>query len=67
MSNKREWLIQIRKVKGFTRADVVKKAKITLQMYYYIENNQRNPSVELAQRIAEVLDFDWTMFYPSKK
>mgnify|MGYP002524671661 CR=1 FL=1 len=67
MSNKREWLIQIRKAKGFTRTDMVKKIKITQQMYYYIENNQRNPSVELAQKIAEVLGFDWTMFYPSKK
>lgn len=67
MSSKRDWLIQIRKAKGFTRADVVKSTKITQQMYYYIENNQRNPSVELAQKIAEVLDFDWTMFYPSKK
>lgn len=67
MSNRREWLIQIRKTKGFTQADVVKKAKITQQMYWYIENNQRNPSVELAQKIAEVLDFDLTMFYPSKK
>ena len=26
-----------------------------------------NSSKELAQKIAEVLDFNWTMFYPSKK
>ena len=67
MAPKRDWLIQIRKAKGFTRADVAKKTKITQQMYYYIENNNRNPSVELAQKIAEVLDFDWIMFYPRKK
>ena len=66
MSSKREWLIQIRKAKGFTRADVIKKAKITLQMYYYIENNQRNPSVKLARKIAKILDFDWILFYPNK-
>ena len=33
----------------------------------YIENNKRNPSVELAQKIANVLDFDWTLFYPKKE
>lgn len=66
MSSKREWLIQIRKAKGFTREDVIRKAKITLQMYYYIENNQRNPSVKLARKIAEILDFDWILFYSNK-
>lgn len=63
MSTKRDWLIQIRKTEGLSRDDVVKKLNITQQAYCYIENNKRNPSVELAQKIAEVLNFDWTMFY----
>lgn len=67
MSNKREWLIQMREAKGLTRTDIIKKIGITQQAYNYIENNNRNPSVELAQKIADVLDFDWTMFYPRKK
>lgn len=65
--SKRDWLIQIREAKNLTRADMVERLKITQQAYNYIENNNRNPSVELAQKIAEVLDFDWTMFYPKKK
>lgn len=67
MSKKREWLIQIREAKGLTRADIVKKIGITQQAYNYIENNNRNPSVELAQKIADILDFDWTIFYPKKR
>ena len=67
MNNKREWLIQIRKTRGLSRADVTSKLKITQQMYCYIENNVRNPSVELAQKIADILGFEWTMFYPKKK
>lgn len=65
--SKRDWLIQIREAKNLTRADMVERLKITQQAYNYIENNNRNPSVELAQKIAEVLDFDWTMFYPKKE
>lgn len=57
----------MREAKGLTRTDIIKKIGITQQAYNYIENNNRNPSVELAQKIADVLDFDWTMFYPRKK
>ena len=67
MGNKREWLIQIREARNLTRTDMVERLKITQQAYNYIENNNRNPSVELAQKIADILDFDWTMFYPKKK
>ena len=67
MSNKRDWLIQIRNIKEVSIADMVEKLGITQQMYNYIENNKRNPSVKLAQKIANVLDFDWTLFYPKKK
>lgn len=63
MKTKREWLIRLRKAKGLSRADVVNKVNITQQAYCYIENNKRNPSVELAQRIANLLGFDWTLFY----
>ncbi len=66
MSSKREWLIQIRKARGIKTTDIIKQAKITSQMYYCIENNKRNPSVKLARKIAEILDFDWILFYSNK-
>lgn len=37
---------------------------ITQQMYWMIENGERRPSVETAKKIAAVLGFDWTLFYP---
>lgn len=50
-----------------TRAELATNLNITETAYFYIENNKRNPSVELAQKIANILDFDWTLFYPKKK
>lgn len=36
---------------------------ITQQMYSWIERGERNPSVEVAKKIAAVLGFDWTLFF----
>ena len=63
----RIWLKQIREAKNIEQKEIATKAKITQACYSYIENGARNPSVNLAQKIAEILDFDWTMFFPSKK
>lgn len=66
MTKKREWLIQIRNARKITRLELAKKLNITGTAYFYIENNQRNPSVELAKKIADILNFDWTLFYENK-
>lgn len=66
MKTKREWLIQMRSSKGLSQREIASIVNITTQMYYYIENNERNPSVKLAQKIADVLGFEWTMFYSKK-
>lgn len=66
MKTKREWLIQMRSSKGLSQREIASIVNITTQMYYYIENNKRNPSVKLAQKIADVLGFEWTMFYSKK-
>lgn len=63
----RLWLRQIREAKGLEQKEVAFKIKKTQACYSYIENGQRNPTVELAQKIADVLDFDWTLFFPKKK
>ncbi len=63
MKTKREWLVQMRNSKGLSQREMASRMKITTQMYYYIENNERNPSVCLAQKIANLLGFDWTLFY----
>ncbi len=63
----RTWLKQIRINKGLEQKEIAKKIGKSQVCYYYIESGQRNPSVELAQKIADVLEFEWTMFYPRKK
>lgn len=60
---KRYWLINYRKRKGLSQANVAEKIEVTQQMYNYIENNKRNPSTKLAKKIADVLNFSWTKFY----
>lgn len=38
-----------------------------MSIYFYIENRNRNPSVETAKKIAAVLGFDWTRFYEDEE
>ena len=60
---KRYWLINFRKRKGLSQSKIAKKIGVSQQMYNYIENNKRNPSTNLAKKIADVLNFSWTKFY----
>lgn len=60
---KRVWLISYREKKGISQSEVARQIGITQQMYNFIENNKRNPSVEIAKKIADVLNFSWTKFY----
>lgn len=59
----RKWLVERREEKGYSQSSLAKELKITSQAYNYIENNQRNPSVDLAKKIADVLNFSWTKFF----
>lgn len=66
MSEPRNWLTDIRNNLGLTHQDVADKAKIDRSFYTQIENGSRNPSVDTAKSIAEVLDFSWTKFFDQK-
>lgn len=50
-----------------SQACVAEKSGITQSAYFYIENGERRPSVETAKKIAAVLGFDWTLFFPDEK
>ena len=63
----REWLRQIRRIKGMTGAEVAKQVGISQPFYHQIEVGLRDPSPTTAQAIALVLGFDWTLFFPPKK
>ncbi|MFT8362958.1 MAG: helix-turn-helix transcriptional regulator [Sporolactobacillus sp.] len=45
-----------------SQQDVAHEARIDRSYYTKIENGLR-PSVDVAQRIAVVLSFDWTLFF----
>lgn len=59
----REWLIAIRINASKTHDDVAIEVKVSRQYYGMIESGIRNPSVDLAKRIASILNFDWTLFF----
>ncbi len=52
--------------KGHTQSYIAHLCKISRASYANIESGRRRPSPEVAQRIANVLGFDWTEFYQPK-
>lgn len=51
----RESLVNLRKSRGYLKADVARKANITEAGYSYYEQGKRTPSVRTAIRIAGAL------------
>ena len=52
-----------RKQAGFTQMELAKAAKVSYASISRYENGTRKPRVDQAKRIAEVLNFDWTLFF----
>ena len=67
MTKKRTWLKKYRNELGYSTIQVAKLVDITQQFYWYIENGQRRPSPQLAQKIAKLLGFDWKLFFEDPK
>lgn len=59
-------LKSIRSSKNITQCKVANEVGISLSHYSLIENRKRNPSVEVAKRIGQVLDFKWTLLFDKK-
>ena len=59
----RGFLIEARKEKGLSMDDISKEIGIHKASYCNIENGRRNPSVDLAKRIAKFFGFSWTKFF----
>ncbi|WP_093689801.1 helix-turn-helix transcriptional regulator [Sporolituus thermophilus] len=62
----RHWLIQLRKKSGLSQKQVAIQASISQNHYCNIETGFRNPSIAVAKRIANALNFHWTAFYDIK-
>jgi transcriptional regulator with XRE-family HTH domain len=56
----------LRKQKNMTQEEVSERIGIARSSYTNIENGERRPSVETAKKIAAVLGFDWTEFFPDE-
>lgn len=59
----RQWLIQLRELKGMTQLDVASQSGISRSYYSGVELGTRNVKPATAKRIAQVLGFDWTLFF----
>lgn len=66
MKVNRLWLQELRQAANKTHQVVADEAGIERAYYTMIENGTRSPSPAVAQRIAEVLNFDWTIFFTNK-
>jgi len=61
--NERKWLQALRDAAGLTQKEVAELVLTTQQHYSLIEKGERRPSPRVAKRIADLFDFDWTVFY----
>lgn len=61
--NKRVWLEEIRKAKGFKQYEIAEKAGISRGYYSAIENGIRKTPGDVALKISMVLDFPMDKFY----
>lgn len=58
-----QWLNEYRDKKGLTQEQVADLAKISRPYYTMIEKGKRRPGVNVAKRIANVLNFKWAIFF----
>ena len=59
----RTWLKDIRAKKELTQQEVANAANVDVTMICKIELGERRPSVEVAKKIASVLEFPWIRFF----
>ncbi|MGD9678395.1 MAG: helix-turn-helix domain-containing protein [Vulcanibacillus sp.] len=61
----RNWLIQLRG--NNTQRKIAEQCGISQNFYSWIESGDRTPSVKVAKKIANILGFDWTLFYQEEQ
>lgn len=62
----RQWLIDLRLKKLLSQKEVCEAVGIAQPTYWEYEHGKSRPSPETAQRLGEVLGFDWTRFFTEK-
>ena len=56
-------LKEVRKSKGLTQEELATKCDVQRTTVTMIETGENLPSVQLAKKLAEVLEIDWTEFF----
>ncbi|WP_337969720.1 helix-turn-helix transcriptional regulator [Virgibacillus salexigens] len=56
-------LVKKRKEGEFTQQEIATKIGVSRQYYNDIENKKRQPSVNTAKKIGELLGVEWTIFF----
>lgn len=59
----RMWLVKKRNARKLSQKTMSSLAHISQQSLSSYESGLRTPSVQVAKRIAEILNFDWTKFF----
>lgn len=59
----RNWLVALRKKAGLNQKEAAFRSGIKQPSYCEIEKGKSTPRIYTAKRIAEVLGFDWTLFF----
>lgn len=59
----RNWLKELRQAAELTMKQLAEKAGISECYYSQIENGHRSPAVNVAKKIASVLDVPWEKFF----
>ena len=62
-------MVELRKLRlkhGWTQKRLADAVAVSRQMIGFIESGKARPGICLAKRIANELDFDWTLFYTDK-
>lgn len=62
----RKWLSELRKTQGLSQFQVAERAGIARPMYSFLESGDKNPSVTTAKKVAEVLGFNWIIFFENQ-
>lgn len=62
-----DWLKKYRLHTGMTMKDVADVVGITQVSYWQIEHGICKPRVDNAKKIANLLGFDWRLFYPDEQ
>lgn len=59
----RKWLVEKRKNVNIKQNQLAKQVGITREYYSMIENDRRNPSVDVAKKLGKIMGFEWTIFF----